>query len=156
VLGATQRTPTVGPAGWADSSRTVPRPGMGAGCGLCTICFRVALLGSASAVPSAGAAPSSTPCVFFGSGHACESTDPKVTLAVINEHETSLCTLHESSPWGTAARRKKRRFAAACRAAPSTSEATSTLIRDLQDKRQRVCDGRRSRPGVRVWSAHRV
>jgi hypothetical protein len=38
--------------------------------------------------------------VFFGSGHACESTDPKVTLEVINEHETSLCTLHESWTWG--------------------------------------------------------
>ena len=38
--------------------------------------------------------------MFWGEGHACQSTDPHVVLEVINEHETSQCTFHESWLWG--------------------------------------------------------
>jgi hypothetical protein len=42
----------------------------------------------------------SAPCVLWGAAHSCESSNPKVTLEVINERETSLCTFHESWTWG--------------------------------------------------------
>lgn len=42
----------------------------------------------------------STPCAFWGAAHSCESTNPTVSLEVVNEHETSLCTFHESWTWG--------------------------------------------------------
>ena len=61
------------------------------------------LLGGRGLVPAppAGAAPvGSTPCVFFGEAHACQSTDPSVTLEVLNQHETSQCDFHESWSWG--------------------------------------------------------
>jgi hypothetical protein len=49
----------------------------------------------------AGAAPApSAPCVFWGATHSCESTNPQVTLEVVNERETSLCTFHETWTWG--------------------------------------------------------
>ncbi len=54
-----------------------------------------------AAAAAGGAAPAaSTPCVFFGEAHACQSTDPHVTLEVLNEHETSQCAFHESWSWG--------------------------------------------------------
>jgi hypothetical protein len=55
-------------------------------------------LGSASA--AGAASPPSAPCVFWGAAHSCESTNPQVTLEVVNERETSLCTFHETWTWG--------------------------------------------------------
>jgi hypothetical protein len=52
--------------------------------------------GAATAPPAGVAAP----CVFWGEAHACQSTDPHVTLEVINQHETSQCAFHESWTWG--------------------------------------------------------
>ncbi len=52
--------------------------------------------GGATGSPSGVAAP----CVFWGEAHTCQSTDPTVTLEVINQHETSQCEFHESWTWG--------------------------------------------------------
>lgn len=71
----------------------------------------VGLLAAATAAPLAGwqgvasaatAPPAGVgaPCVFWGEAHACQSTDPNVTLEVINQHETSQCAFHESWTWG--------------------------------------------------------
>ncbi|HUH81978.1 MAG TPA: hypothetical protein VLZ06_11690 [Solirubrobacteraceae bacterium] len=38
--------------------------------------------------------------MFWGEGHACQSTDPHVILEVVNQHETSQCAFHESWTWG--------------------------------------------------------
>ena len=58
--------------------------------------------GGVGVASGAGAPPSgvAAPCVFWGEAHACQSTDPTVTLEVINEHETSQCEFHESWAWG--------------------------------------------------------
>jgi PKD repeat protein len=52
------------------------------------------------AVHARAADSTSAPCVFWGAAHSCESTNPNVTLEVVNERETSLCTFHESWTWG--------------------------------------------------------
>ncbi len=52
---------------------------------------------SGATTPPSGAA---APCVFWGEAHTCQSTDPTVTLEVINQHETSQCEFHESWTWG--------------------------------------------------------
>jgi hypothetical protein len=52
-------------------------------------------LAASSPTPAAGAR-----CVFWGEGHACQSTNPTVVLEVLNEHETSQCLFHESWSWG--------------------------------------------------------
>ena len=57
---------------------------------------RQGVAGAATAPPAGSAAP----CVFWGEGHACQSTDPNVTLEVLNQHETSQCAFHESWTWG--------------------------------------------------------
>jgi len=60
------------------------------------------LLGVQGAAAGAPAGAASTPCVFFGEAHACQSADPQVTLEVLNQHETSQCAFHESWSWGDA------------------------------------------------------
>ena len=45
-------------------------------------------------------APSAARCVFWGAAHACQSTDPRVVLEVLNERETSQCTFQEGWRWG--------------------------------------------------------
>ena len=60
----------------------------------------LAALAAGAPSPVGAAEAISAPCVFWGAAHACESSNPNVTLEVINEHETSLCTFHEGWTWG--------------------------------------------------------
>jgi hypothetical protein len=77
------------------------RSALGAACllGAATAAMLAGRQGAASAAtaPSAGVG---APCVFWGEAHACQSTDPNVTLEVINQRETSQCAFHESWTWG--------------------------------------------------------
>lgn len=81
---------------------TVASPGSTPLLGALSACLLVlALLPAGAGASRAHAADAqSTPCAFWGAAHSCESTNPTVTLEVVNERETSLCTFHESWTWG--------------------------------------------------------